>query len=278
MARDIAESKVARLEDEVGKAAELKDRNLSLSKCLEEVYRANARADMRRKRDRLALDSVRLGKFRTVQTGHTSVMETFEDGFALKELSVRSMELLQQKEELDRRRKRLASQRRIAKKEEGDIDLDHDLATEAEALKAHAEQQKRDEVSLADERRLLEGEKEGHKKELRRVDCEDRSRFTKDLPCLNGRYILTSILGRGGFSEVWRAFDLVERRDVAIKVHQLNPGWTEERKESYIRHVRREYTIHKDMQHPRIVQLFDVFEIDINSFATVMELCRCASR
>ena len=28
------------------------------------------------------------------------------------------------------------------------------------------------------------------------------------------------------------------------------------------------------MQHPRVVQLFDVFEIDENSFATVLEYCR----
>jgi tousled-like kinase len=43
---------------------------------------------------------------------------------------------------------------------------------------------------------------------------------------------------------------------------------------SYIRHVTREYTIHRDMKHPRVVQLFDVFEIGPNSFATVLEYCR----
>jgi len=61
---------------------------------------------------------------------------------------------------------------------------------------------------------------------------------------------------------------------VAVKVHQLNPTWSEERKQSYIKHVTREYTIHRDMKHPRVVQLFDVFEIDINSFATVLEYCK----
>jgi hypothetical protein len=275
IAKELAESKVARLEDEVGRVQLIEERNLHLSKCLEEIYRNNARQEMRRKRDRLALDCVRLGKFRTVAAGPASTMETWEEGYALKELTHRSLELLQFKEELDKRRRKLQSQKRIAKKEDaGEFDHDHDLATEAEALRAHGEQQKKDEQSLADERRLLESEKEVHKKELRRCDCEDRSRFAKDLPCLNGRYILTSILGRGGFSEVWKAFDLVERRDVAIKIHHLNPLWLEERKQSYIKHVTREYTIHRDMQHPRIVQLFDVFEIDMNSFATIMELCK----
>lgn len=35
----------------------------------------------------------------------------------------------------------------------------------------------------------------------------------------------------------------------------------------------REYNIHKQLDHPRIVRLFDVFEIDSNSFCTVMEYC-----
>lgn len=273
-AKELADSKVARLEDEVSKASEIKERNLQLSKCLEDVYRSNARAEMRRRRDRLAHDCVRLGKFRVVQVGPTGSMESWEDGYAFKEIMHRSGELLQKKEELDRRKKRLASQRRLAKREEGDPDLDYDLAVEAEAIRVHLEQLKREELNLAEERRLLDAEKEVHKKELRRSECEDHSRFVRDLPCLNGRYILTSILGRGGFSEVWRAFDLAERRDVAIKIHQLNTNWPEERKQSYIKHVTREYRIHRGVDHPRIVHLYDVFEIDVNSFATVMELCR----
>lgn len=131
----------------------------------------------------------------------------------------------------------------------------------------------RDETALAEERRLLESEKAIHQKELRRCQCEERSRFYRDLPLLHDRYLLQLMLGRGGFSEVWKALDLVELREVAVKVHQLNPQWGEERKSSYIRHVTREYNIHKDMKHPRVVQLFDVFEIDVNSFATVLEYC-----
>lgn len=82
------------------------------------------------------------------------------------------------------------------------------------------------------------------------------------------------MLGRGGFSEVWKALDLLELKEVAVKVHQLNPSWTEDRKSSYIKHVTREYTIHRDLKHIRVVQLFDVFEIDVNSFATVLEYCK----
>ena len=82
------------------------------------------------------------------------------------------------------------------------------------------------------------------------------------------------MLGKGGFSEVWRAYDLITLQDVAVKIHQLDPRWSESKKDNYTKHVSREYEIHKDVRHPRIVSLYDVFEIDQNSFATVLEWCK----
>lgn len=91
----------------------------------------------------------------------------------------------------------------------------------------------------------------------------------KDHPTLNDRYLLLHLLGRGGFSEVFKvnvwvmiqqscvksiqsnfcamvlsvlvdvaffllqAFDLTEQRYVAIKIHQLNKNWKEEKKQNY---------------------------------------------
>jgi tousled-like kinase len=83
-----------------------------------------------------------------------------------------------------------------------------------------------------------------------------------------------SLLGKGGFSEVWMAYDLTELREVAVKIHQLDPRWSEAKIENYTKHVAREYEIHRDVRHPRIVSLYDVFEIDNNSFATVLEYCK----
>lgn len=60
---------------------------------------------------------------------------------------------------------------------------------------------------------------------------------------------------------------------MACKVHQLNPMWNEVRKQSYSRHAIREYNIHKKLAHPRIVRLFDIFQIDDNSLCTVLEFC-----
>ncbi len=39
---------------------------------------------------------------------------------------------------------------------------------------------------------------------------------------LNHRYVVLSLLGKGGFSEVYKAFDLVALRYVACKIHQVN--------------------------------------------------------
>ncbi len=83
-----------------------------------------------------------------------------------------------------------------------------------------------------------------------------------------------SQLGRGGFSEVWRAFDLRGLKEVAIKIHQLDPRWSDARTENFTKHVAREYEIHREVRHPRIVSLYDVFEIDNSCFATVLECCR----
>lgn len=62
-------------------------------------------------------------------------------------------------------------------------------------------------------------------------------------------------------------------REVAVKIHQIDPRWSDAKRENYTKHVSREYQIHRDVRHPRIVSLFDVFEIDTNAFATVLECC-----
>jgi tousled-like kinase len=92
-------------------------------------------------------------------------------------------------------------------------------------------------------------------------------------PMLNDRYILLDLLGKGGFSEVYKGYDVVSLRFVACKIHQLNPAWSESRKISYTRHAVREYEIHKTLKHQRVVQLYDVFAIDVNAFCTVLEHC-----
>ncbi|MCP9259301.1 Serine/threonine-protein kinase tousled-like 2 [Dirofilaria immitis] len=130
----------------------------------------------------------------------------------------------------------------------------------------------RKEAELIAERDRLERERNLHIRELKRVQYEESSRY-KDHELLNRRYLLLSLLGKGGFSEVWRAFDLDENKYVACKIHHVNKEWKEDKKANYVKHAMREKDIHKTLDHPRIVRLFDLFTIDNHSFCTVLEYC-----
>merc|ERR1719369_1627119 len=141
-----------------------------------------------------------------------------------------------------------------------------------EILRLRQNSLKKDDAEMATEMEKLERERNLHIRELKRIHNEDQSRYTIH-PTLNDRYLLLSLLGKGGFSEVHKGFDLKEQRYVACKIHQLNKDWKDDKKANYIKHALREYNIHKALEHARIVKLFDVFEIDANSFCTVLEYC-----
>lgn len=141
-----------------------------------------------------------------------------------------------------------------------------------EILKLRQQALKKEDADLQLELEKLERERNLHIRELKRIHNEDQSRFNNHA-VLNDRYLLLTLLGKGGFSEVHKAFDLKEQRYVACKIHQLNKDWKDDKKANYIKHALREYNIHKKLDHPRIVRLFDVFEIDANSFCTVLEYC-----
>lgn len=52
---------------------------------------------------------------------------------------------------------------------------------------------------------------------LKRLRDEEGSRF-QGQPLLHQRYLLLALLGRGGFSEVHKAYDLASLKFVAVKV------------------------------------------------------------
>lgn len=90
----------------------------------------------------------------------------------------------------------------------------------------------------------LDREKENHIREVRRIRDENNSKYNEK-PLLQNRYQIIELLGKGGFSEVWHAFDLVQLTSVAVKIHQLSSSWSDERKSNYIKHAIRENDIQK---------------------------------
>ena len=157
-------------------------------------------------------------------------------------------------------------------------DVHREFALSEEVHKTRVNQLRREEEAISREREVLEREKLALAREIKRTRDEDDSRFN-DFPMLGAqepgceRYVLTNLLGRGGFSEVYRAWDCHEMKEVACKLHSLNPRWSEERKRAYVRHAARECSIHKSLKHDHVVKLLDVFEVDSDTFCTVLELC-----
>eukprot|EP00252_Welwitschia_mirabilis_P009759 TRINITY_DN22622_c0_g1_i1.p1 TRINITY_DN22622_c0_g1~~TRINITY_DN22622_c0_g1_i1.p1 ORF type:complete len:697 (-),score=177.81 TRINITY_DN22622_c0_g1_i1:223-2313(-) len=242
-------------------------------KILSDLLIAVAKAERQEARTKIRQDSVRLGNVGVIRTG-TVMTEFWEDGQALKDIQLHLKSLLEQKESIERYRKSL--KKRQTERNEGS-DTEHIMSEEEfliqdEICKSRLQSIKREEEGALRERERYELEKGRHMRELKRIRDEDGSRFN-NFPILNNRYALLNLLGKGGFSEVYKAFDMVEYRYVACKLHGLKADWIEEKKQSYIRHAIREHAIHKTLVHPHIVRLWDTFEIDHNTFCTVLEYC-----
>ena len=105
------------------------------------------------------------------------------------------------------------------------------------------------------------------------MNCTFAPHKKEGLPLLNERYQIIGLLGKGGYSEVYKAYDLENHIYVACKLNQLNQNWKEDIKKSYIKHTIRENQIHRNFNHRKIVKLYNTIEIDNNSFCTILEYC-----
>uniref|UniRef100_A0A5B7A0Z4 Putative serine/threonine-protein kinase TOUSLED isoform X1 n=1 Tax=Davidia involucrata TaxID=16924 RepID=A0A5B7A0Z4_DAVIN len=242
-------------------------------KIISDLLISVSKAERQEARMKVRQDSLRLGNVGVIRAG-TVISETWEDGQALKDLNAHLRHLLEMKETVERQRKSL--KKRQSDKGDG-IDAEtgvqeEDLIIQDEIYKSRLASIKREEESFIRERDRYELEKGRLIREMKRIRDEDGSRFN-NFQILNHRYALLNLLGKGGFSEVYKAYDLVEHRYVACKLHGLNAQWSEDKKQSYIRHAIREYNIHKTLVHHHIVRLWDIFEIDQNTFCTVLEYC-----
>uniref|UniRef100_A0A665UFJ6 non-specific serine/threonine protein kinase n=1 Tax=Echeneis naucrates TaxID=173247 RepID=A0A665UFJ6_ECHNA len=243
-------------------------------------------------RDKSMQDRLRLGHFTTVRHG-ASFTEQWTDGYAFQNLIKQQERINSQREDIERQRKLLAKRKPPSMVQTPPPSLEQNkrkskangtetafplLLSQAEyheqeeIFKLRLGHLKKEEAEIQAELERLERVRNLHIRELKRIHNEDNSQF-KDHPTLNDRYLLLHLLGRGGFSEVYKAFDLTEQRYVAVKIHQLNKNWRDEKKENYHKHACREYRIHKELDHPRIVKLYDYFSLDTDSFCTVLEYC-----
>lgn len=291
----------------------IEQQNSQIAKCtdvIKNLLREKSDIEKKEARQKCMQNRLRLGQFVMQRVG-AQFQEIWMEGYAFQELNRRQEELAAEREEIDRQKKLLAkkrptnesSRKRAAssgaasnvpnssgagslhngtseasnsnsatvKPQENAFTLQEYYEAD-EILKLRQSALKKEDADLQMEMEKLERERNVHIRELKRIQNEDQSEYNNH-PVLNERYFLLMLLGKGGFSEVHKAFDLKEQRYVACKVHQLNKDWKEDKKANYIKHAIREYNIHKSLDHPRVVKLYDVFEIDANSFCTVLEYC-----
>ncbi|XP_059171552.1 serine/threonine-protein kinase tousled-like 2 isoform X2 [Physella acuta] len=255
----------------------------NLQKCLEvnkSLLIEKSTLEKKTTRQKCMENRLRLGQFVTQRQG-AQFVENWVDGWAFQDLMKQQERITADKDDIDKQRRLLMKRKpptAVGKNAKHDNFLKPgekyltlaEFYEQDEILKLRAAALKKEDSDLQLEMEKLERERNLHIRELKRIHNEDNSRF-KDHPTLNDRYLLLCLLGKGGFSEVHKGFDLKEQRYVACKIHQLNREWKEDKKANYIKHALREYNIHKTLDHPRIVKLFDVFEIDNNSFCTVLE-------
>ncbi|KAK9068112.1 hypothetical protein SSX86_012223 [Deinandra increscens subsp. villosa] len=207
-------------------------------KVISDLLISVSKAERQEARMKVRHDSLRLGNVGVIRAG-TVISETWEDGQAIKDLNGHLRRLLELRETVERQRKSLKKKQ----PDKGD-------GTEAELGVSEEDVIIQDEIYKS---RLasIKREEETYVRERDRYELEKGTTYT----------------------EVYKAFDLVEYRYVACKLHGLNANWSEDKKQSYIRHAIREYNIHKTLVHNHIVRLWDIFEIDQNTFCTILEYC-----
>jgi serine/threonine protein kinase len=82
---------------------------------------------------------------------------------------------------------------------------------------------------------------------------------------LAGRYRIVALLGRGGMGEVYRADDLTLGQPVALKFLPEEAS----RDENLLERFRNEVRIARRVSHPNVCRVYDVGEVDGNTFFTM---------
>ncbi|MEW2358041.1 protein kinase [Spirillospora sp. NPDC029432] len=93
---------------------------------------------------------------------------------------------------------------------------------------------------------------------------------------LAGRYRLDAVVGRGGMGTVWRAYDVMLDREVAVKEVVLPPGLGPDEHELTYKRTFREARASARLNHPGVVTVHDVVE-EADRPWIVMELVHARS-
>ncbi|KAH8303904.1 hypothetical protein KR044_009141 [Drosophila immigrans] len=239
-----------------------------IAKCIDVVKRLlkeKCSVEKKEARQKCMQNRLRLGQF-VVQRNGSTLKEKWTKGYAFQELERRRAAIAAERKDLDCQKKLLRKNNIQLRQQqqqqqngqtnfgsfEGNSDqiwnlvrfcrpdrVSDEYAAQKyyehdEILRLRQNALKKEDADLELELENLELERNLHLRELRRILNEDQSRLNNH-PVLNDRYLLLMLLGKGGYSEVYKAFDLKEQCYAACKVHQLNKDWREDKKANYFR-------------------------------------------
>src|SRR6058998_3232256 len=97
--------------------------------------------------------------------------------------------------------------------------------------------------------------------ELALKSSDDYSHFTRGT-ILNDRFQITALIGRGGMGEVYRADDLKLGQPVALKFLPVGVEEDANRLSRFLNEVK----IARQVSHPNVCRVYDVFETEARHF------------
>ncbi|CAK9079042.1 Serine/threonine-protein kinase TOUSLED [Durusdinium trenchii] len=238
-----------------------------------------AKIEREKERTRLFHEGVRVGKYKpSLAFGQADGWEGGTEKEAIEQLKAK---LNQEKVSVEFERRSLQRQiKKAIEPDDGEKDAqsnpteDPDDPTELREVCNHrAEYIRREEAALKERENRLMADRTLYQKQVLLASTEDRSRF-RFYPRLKDRFQLLNAIGKGGFSEIYKAFDLEQMCMCAIKIQEIEAKMSDAQRQDLVRWALRECEIQKSLRHPRIVQLRECFALDINAFVIVLELCQ----
>lgn len=94
----------------------------------------------------------------------------------------------------------------------------------------------------------------------------------KQSKLLENKYQILCFIGRGGYAEVYKAFDLENFQFVVLKLHIFGKQSSSNGEDNHLKHVLRENDVLKQLNHHSIIRYIDEFEYQ-NIYCTVFEFC-----
>lgn len=101
--------------------------------------------------------------------------------------------------------------------------------------------------------------------------ADNQSGTLKTGTVLNGKWVILELIGKGGMGEVYRAYQLNLKRDVAVKI--VSGSWLKtfdcdtEQIHASMDRFRREVEIMAQVQHPNVLQIYDHGTLPVDSVA-----------